>query len=425
MPSKHAVGSSTLPRVNRCMPKSIKKIQKVLFALFLFIATVGISFAMPRGIVISRYMRKMPIREKVAQLFILNLEGDETFTPVEDLVPGGYLLFSYNIADKAEKVMRFTSSIKKAGAGSGGIVPYIATDQEGGFVNRLRGVSGPLPSAKRVASVLSPSQAYSLYEMQAKQMKLLGFDLTIAPVVEVETAENKAFLNERSFGSLESVKSYAKAFISAFEAQGVATVIKHFPGNTNTDPHTSLPEIRLSDKSDKTLEKYLAPFSFCAMLKPTGVLMSHARVGVVSCDPACLSREWIEGYLRVRYKEPALVFSDDIYMAALAKNGYPPVSATIKALKAGVNCVMSSEKRIKSLVDSVCDAAIEDEELLKAIDRSCFLILQYKERGGVMRVTLGDELEATDNYPRDMSARVKAFDKVMWENIYFYRAHFQ
>ena len=78
-------------------------------------------------------------------------------------------------------------------------------------------------------------------------MHSIGFHMNLAPVIEVCTPDNEDFLDGRSFGSFEQVLNYGRACVNAYENNQIATVVKHFPGNTNTDPHTGLPEIKLSE----------------------------------------------------------------------------------------------------------------------------------------------------------------------------------
>ena len=55
---------------------------------------------------------------------------------------------------------------------------------------------------------------------------------------------------------------------------------------------------------------------------PVAVLMSHARTSIVDKDvPACLSTKWVDEILRGTYGYEGIIFSDDIFMAALAKLG--------------------------------------------------------------------------------------------------------
>lgn len=377
--------------------------------------------------VFREYLDSFSVHDKVCQLFIENLEGDTVYYPVEkDFIPGGYLFFSYNLKNSAEGIMRFTDSIREWAVKNGEVPPYLALDQEGGFVNRLKVVCGPLPSAQRVASKKDVYASYRLYSSQAKQMASLGFDMNIAPVVEICTSENEEFLHGRSYGSYNDVRLFGTACVNAFENHGVGTVIKHFPGNTNTDPHTGLPEIKLPYES---LMESLKPFSVINRSSPAGALMSHARTTAVDSEvPACFSKKWIKEILSSSFGFEGIIFSDDIFMGALTKLGYPPEEAAVLALQAGVNVIMVSEKRISSTAKVLIKKASQDEEFRKLIDDSFRKVMLFKRNHGIISVEADDAgaLFVKNNYnPKPVLQRLYEFNKARKENIEIYIEYFE
>jgi len=342
---------------------------------------------------LDRYVNAMPLEDKIAQMFIENLEGCTTFRSYETvgamtgtkddtpLIAGGYIFFSYNIADSREQMQDYIKSIRRYCNLYGNLQPYLCVDQEGGWVSRLKKLNPKLPSNEMVAKDYDISGAYRLYGEQAAGMKALGFDMNLAPVVEVCTEDNKEFLDGRSFGSLEQVTEYGRACINAYENSGIATVLKHFPGNTNTDPHTGLPEITLSKIE---LEKSIEPFRALVKYEPAVVLMSHARTSAVDAGvPACLSKVWVSDILRNQYGYKGLIFSDDIFMGALADNGYPPELAAIRAVEAGVDCIMISEKRFAKAGKVLYQRAKEDTAFEQKINEAVKRILKYKIEAGL------------------------------------------
>lgn len=374
----------------------------------------------------EKYFSTLSIEERVCQLFIENLEGDTVFVPIERIgelngekktgramIPGGYLFFSYNLANTPEGIMKFTDSIKNYCRQNRYVPPFLAVDQEGGFVNRLKIVGGPLPSCQRVASKLNIGQAYKYYVTQARQMKSLGFDMNLAPVVEICTPENEKFLDGRSFGSSFQVRSYGTACVNAYENRGISAVIKHFPGNTNTDPHTGLPEIR---KPYDDLKLDIQTFGQIIHCEPDGLLMSHARTSSVDPGvPACFSKKWVTETLRQDLKFNGIVFSDDIFMGALADNGYPPEEACVKAIEAGVDCIMISEKRFAGPAASLIKKASEDPEFEVLINRACRKILWYKINKGILAAEY-------EEVPFDV--RLEEFKQARQENIDMYLEYF-
>ena len=346
-----------------------------------------------RDAALAKYVAEMPLELKIAQMFIENLEGCTKFRSYETvgamtgtddstpLVAGGYIFFSFNIAPDRSQMQTFTNSIRTYCDEYGIIQPYLCVDQEGGWVSRLKKLNPKLPSNEKVAQEFDVSQTYKLYCEQAAGMKDLGFDMNLAPVVEVCTDDNKEFLDGRSFGELEKVINYGRACINAYENNGIATVLKHFPGNTNTDPHTGLPEIKLSEVE---LLKSIESFRELVQYNPAAVLMSHACTSAIDNGvPACLSKVWVTDILRNQYEYDGLIFSDDIFMGALADNGYPPEVAAISAVEAGIDCIMISEKRFAKAGKVLYQRALQDKDFARKIDEAVLRILKYKIEAGL------------------------------------------
>ena len=346
---------------------------------------------------LDSYVSGLPLEQKVAQLFIENLEGSTTFRSYETvgamtgtnddrpLIAGGYIFFSFNIADSREQMQDYIRSIRQYCRQYENIQPYLCVDQEGGWVSRLKKLNPKLPSNEAVAKDYDVEESYRIYGEQAGSMKDLGFDMNLAPVVEVCTDDNKDFLDGRSFGDLTQVINYGRACLNAYENNGIATVLKHFPGNTNTDPHTGLPEITLS-KED--LLQSIESFRQLVDYKPAAVLMSHARTSAIDeGKPACLSKVWVTDILRKEYGYEGLIFSDDIFMGALADNGYPPELAAVSAVEAGIDCIMISEKRFAKAGKVLYQKAKEDEAFARKIDIAVKRILKYKIEAGLFDET--------------------------------------
>ncbi len=355
-------------------------------------------------IALDNYVQTLPVDDKISQIFLVNIDGNRKYIPVErtgalignprvgePLVPGGVLLFSFNIGSSKEQVIEYIKSIKEYYYIHNKVPPYISIDQEGGYVNRLRGITDMLPSAKTVASEYSLEEASTLYAIQAKQMAELGFSLNLAPVAEIETKFNKDFLDTRSFGSLEQVASYGTVQIQQFKAQKIGSAIKHFPGNTNLDPHTGLPEISVN--GNELNSTYIEPFKRL-MPYADAVLMSHARINVTdnpaadSQTPACLSEYWVKRVIRGELGFDGLVISDDIFMDALVKNGYDTEKAAVSAVNAGVDVIMISEKRFGDVAKILLEHCENDPNFATKLDRACRHVIEYKIKNGMFRYQL-------------------------------------
>ncbi|MBQ5401274.1 MAG: glycoside hydrolase family 3 protein [Treponema sp.] len=348
---------------------------------------------------ITEYLFSLPPEQRISQIFLVNIGGNRVYHPGEDsrlidtftgsekvpLVPGGAILFGYNIADTAENVMDFMSSVAEWCEKNNVARPYIAVDQEGGYVARLRKITSTLPSCEKVAEKLSPSEAHTLYSYQAKQMRALGFDMNLAPVAESMNETNRDFLDTRSFGNIVQSIAYSVAAVHAYQTNGVGTVLKHFPGNTNTDPHTGLPEISMTEEEIE--KEIMGPFLFMLGSSPSAVLMSHARTKALDPEkPASLSREWVTGKLREELSYDGLILSDDIFMGALSKNGFPADIAAVSAIEAGVHVIMLSDKNFSSVALTLLERAETDLDFADKLVQAEKKVISFKIECGILNL---------------------------------------
>lgn len=361
---------------------------------------------------ISEYVDSLSEDVKISQLFLVNIEGNQKYHSVEKtsdgkaLVPGGVLLFSYNISKDPLETYDFIKSIHDFYIENQNIPPFVAVDQEGGDVNRLRGLTSVLWGQKKVAESFSPENAANLYSAQARQMRNLGFHLNLAPVVEVENESNKDFLDTRTFGNLEKVLLYGRIAVESYEQNGIAVVLKHFPGNSSVDPHVGLPKITF-DETER--DNYFKPFEEL-LPKSSAGLMSHAIMKPLNAEntekydmPACFSKYWISDCVREKFGFKGLVFSDDIFMGALAKNGYPPEEACVKAISAGVDVIMLSEKRFGHVAGILLEKAKEDETFAKELNRSIKNVIKYKIKAGILLMKENEQISENPDSENKMT----------------------
>lgn len=349
-----------------------------------------------KNLALDAFLNSLSLEEKISQLFISNIDGSIEFYPNEyfekdknkAVIPGAYLFFAFNLASTPEQIINFTDSVYEYTQKNNLIPPFLSIDHEGGTVNRLKNINAPLISSEDMAKKYSLVDSINYYKLQAIQLKNLGFDLNLAPVVEICTKENTGFLNGRSFGDEKQVTEYSIGCVNAYQNNGVATVIKHFPGNTNTDPHRGLPVI---DKSKEEIMKDLIPFIKVMDIFPDGILMSHAIVPSVDSLPSCLSYTWVTKILREELGYKGIIFSDDIYMAALLKNGYPPQKAVIMAIDAGIDCIMISGKFINEPINIISEKYSSDKDFATKVENACKRMIEYKIKNGLLEYKLQND----------------------------------
>jgi beta-N-acetylhexosaminidase len=113
--------------------------------------------------------------------------------------------------------------------------------------------------------------------------------------------------------------------------------------------------------------------------------MSHARTSAYDSEtPACLSRFWVTEVLRQDFGYQGLILSDDIFMAALEKNGFPPEKAAIMAMEAGIDVIMLSEKKFGSVLQLLLDKSQKESEFKSLLDAAVERVIEVKIKAGLL-----------------------------------------
>jgi beta-N-acetylhexosaminidase len=249
------------------------------------------------------------------------LEDDERRLLAE-LAPGGIILFARNVESR-EQLAALVGELRSLA-----FRPYVSIDMEGGRVNRLLRLLGPLPSPT-AAAIAGLEAAAALGAAIGAACAHLGIGVDFAPVVDVARAGGYLGGEGRCFGNdVDAVVAAGAAFLTGLERYGVTGCLKHYPGlgGGAVDSHRDLP---LLDDAVVAEER-----AFAALARPPrGVMVAHAvapRLGE-GVLPASLSAVVIS---RLRGWSCGPVLSDDLEMGALAAFGDLPERAAA-ALLAG------------------------------------------------------------------------------------------
>jgi beta-N-acetylhexosaminidase len=218
--------------------------------------------------------------------------------------------------------------------------PLLCVDQEGGAISRLKSDRGfePLLSAREIAT-LSPGLAEANYDRAAEQLFRLGFNLNLAPVVDLDINESSPIIAKlgRSYSKdPDVVVKFAEAFIAAHHKNYVLTVLKHFPGHGSTaaDSHRTLPDITATWRKEE-----LIPYRALIQARMADMIMVGHLVHSAITEtgrPASLSRRAVRGLLRGDLKYNGVVISDDMQMDALVQH-FSPDERILLGVEAGVD----------------------------------------------------------------------------------------
>ena len=292
-----------------------------------------------------------PLRRTVGSLLVVGLES-ASLSALErawlrTVQPGGIILFRRNIADAAQSRALLTDAAAFC-------APHAlrCVDVEGGTVDRLRDALAPTPSAQAVAAAdrQSPRKspkpadagnktfAYQHGVLIGRGVRAFGFNVTLAPVLDLALPESSGVMGARTAGATAAeVVSFARAFLAGLASESIAGCGKHFPGlgGGMRDSHLETPEIARS-WGDLWRED-IAPYRELSNLLPM-VMVNHAAYPRTPGKhlPTTASAFWITKVLRNKLGYRGLIFSDDMEMGGILKS-MPMEEAVLTAVRCGMD----------------------------------------------------------------------------------------
>lgn len=360
-------------------------------------AILGLLVVAAVGVALARYtscgrvvlaLWRLPLRERLAQLLVVRFDGP-VLSPaartmlVEQKVGGVVLYAKWGNVGGDEQLRALTAAIHDANA----LHPLISIDQEGGRVDRLVAVRGKRPAATALAARGVDAVASAGSE-DARDLARLGIALNLAPVVDVEQAENRQ-LAERTFGREPTdVTTLAGAYLESLQRDGrVVGALKHFPGlgGVREDPHVEIPHIAADHARLASFD--WQPFrALIAHGDVRAVMVTHAFVDAVDAQhPASLSPALIDGVLRRELGFDGVVLADALTMKGVASDA-PLGDVALSSLLAGADLLLgpASPKDVAAILDRL-ESAVTDGELDRGrVEASVRRVLALKAQLGLL-----------------------------------------
>lgn len=195
----------------------------------------------------------------------------------------------------------------------------VMTDQEGGEVKRVDGP--PEASAARMGA---EGPAYSRRQggATAANLKSLGVNVDLAPVLDVGRPGGVIADTERSFGETAAgVTRTAVPFARGLEEGGVAATAKHFPGLGTASENTDFEAQRLALSKAVLRDVDEAPYKAFVAAGGKLVMLSTAIYPAFSDRPAAFTKRIATGELRGRLGFRGVTITDSLGGAAVAEFG--------------------------------------------------------------------------------------------------------
>jgi beta-N-acetylhexosaminidase len=318
----------------------------------------------------------MMSREKIGQLFMVGFDGvsvtQDLAAFITEYKPGGVILFSRNL-ESVEQLVALTNDLQRCSPHS---PLLISIDQEGGRVSRLPKSFTIFPPCDVLGRCRSSELAYAAAATTAKELRAVGINMNMAPVLDVNSNPANPVIGDRAFGTApDLVIDLGLATVSGLQDQRVAACGKHFPGHgdTNADSHKELPVVTAPRERLEEIE--LPPFRAAAVHGVAAMMTAHVLYPALDDQrPATLSPKIVGTLLREGLKYEGVVLTDDLEMHAIVDH-YGVEEATVRAILAGCDMPLICKDRgrevaaITALDKAVADGTVSVERLEQSLAR--------------------------------------------------------
>lgn len=333
----------------------------------------------------------MTLHEKVCQMMFVTPEeltgedgvtvaGDATRQALENYPVGGIVYFAKNLESQDQVKEMIDNSQKYSSIGL-----FVATDEEGGVVNRLMDTVGTtyigsMYYYKDDGDETAYENAYTI----ANDMSALGFNLDFAPVADVWSNPDNTVISERAYSD-----DYAQAAelvgnaVKGFNDGGVMCTLKHFPGHGDTAEDSHYSSAYVHRTKEEIMADEMQPFRSGIEAGAEFVMVGHLIVPDIDEVPATLSYKIATGILREELKFEGVAITDSFEMESIADN-YSVDDAVVMSVKAGMDMILQP-KDMASAVNSIEQAVADGELSEDRIDESVRRILTLKESRGLLK----------------------------------------
>jgi beta-N-acetylhexosaminidase len=221
----------------------------------------------------------------------------------------------------------------------------VATDQEGGMIRHVKGITSLVPGNMAIGASGRPRDAYLEGYYLGRELSVQGINMNFAPTVDVLTNTRSVLIGTRAFGDNPVYAGIlGAAYAKGLKDAGIIATAKHFPGHGDTalDSHGVLPEIAVG--IDALRERELVPYAILAREGVAAIMSGHIAFPQTEGGnrPASLSRYFLTDILREEIGYDGLVVTDDISMNGATFAAGSQWRAALEALEAGNDIIMSS-----------------------------------------------------------------------------------
>ncbi|MCF8222226.1 MAG: serine hydrolase [Bacteroidales bacterium] len=316
---------------------------------------------------VDSLMTELTMEEKVAQsIFMATWSNRDIghYTDTDSLIRnhkiGGLVFFQGSPGKQVELINHYNSVSD--------IPLAVALDAEWGAAMRLDNLQD-YPYQMTLGAVSDDSLIYRMGLRIAQELKLLGIDINLAPVADINNNSRNPVINYRSFGEDKNkVATRVNMYMKGLQDGGILATAKHFPGHgdTDTDSHHALPLLKHSRERFDSLELY--PFIRAIESGIGGIMSAHLDIPSLNPQsnlPSTLSRPVMTDLLKKELGFKGLAITDAMNMKGLTRY-FDPGIAEAEAYRAGndiIEYVSDAALAINSILDYYNNGKISYEQI--------------------------------------------------------------
>jgi len=335
---------------------------------------------------VERMRDTMSIEEKVGQLFVFSTSQDsrEELAPLLALKPGGINRFPKPDLAAFRDATMFAIE-------SSNVPPIFTGDIEGGTISYPFATAVPNIMGLAACDDLATTEAVA--RLVARESRVLGYDWSFGPVVDINSAFRSAIVGTRSFGSdPDRVLAQASVYARVLQEEGVAACLKHWPGDgfDERDQHlvTSVNPLSVEEWHElygriygSLIRAGVMTVMSAHIAFPAYIRARMPDAGREAFQPASVSRLLNEELLRGELGFKGLIISDATGMGGLTS--WMERSEAVPALiENGCDMFLFSrvpEQDYRLMIDGLRKGLLSEARLEEAITR----ILSLKARLGL------------------------------------------
>lgn len=243
----------------------------------------------------------------------------------------------------------------------------IAIDQENGMLNNLKDDNyiTQFPGSMGIVATHDTKMAKKVAKASGEELKALGINWILGPVVDVLTNSTNRLLGVRTMGDdPEEVTRYALSYLEGYREAGISTCIKHFPGygNAHVDSTLSLPVVY--DTLEQLETTSLVPFKEIIKKGIDSVMVGSCALPKITMKDemhACLSERVVTGMLREKLGFKGVIVSECLEMKTIFEDVGVRQGAVMAALAGCDVIIVCSSYKLQKEALSGIQGALRDK----------------------------------------------------------------